>query len=122
MNNLSYILPTKLSYDDLKNIYHKYFSLSNLSKDMTNRFGAISLICYLTKSQKIKTPDITCYQVIQKVLGRGDANVTDEFIKALAIISEDYMLNCEEFNNFGLKNTKEIVDKLNSIFKEFLPF
>lgn len=118
----NYIFPDNLSYSDLKNLYYKYFSLSTLSKDITNRFGAISLICYLTNSQKLKSPDITCYQVIRKVLARGDTFLPDNFVIGLSVICEDYMLNCKEFNNFGLKNTKEIVDKLNSIFSTYLPF
>ena len=118
----NYVLPSNLNYIDLQNLYYKYFSLSNLSKDVTDRFGVISLVCYLTNSQKLKSPDITCYKVIQKVLARGDNQLPDDFIKGLSVICEDYMLNCKEFNNFGLKNTKEIVDKLNAIFNNYLPF
>ena len=115
------------TFDQLNEIYQKYFSLKNVDVTIDNKFGLISLICFLTKQARVKKPDATCLQVLEKV----NAPTTEEhfcacpngdFIKGLAIICEDYMKTKGDFMTFGMKSSKEMVAKIREILGTELPF
>ena len=36
------------SYEELRNIYTKYFSMRNMGSDINNKFGLLSLVGFLT--------------------------------------------------------------------------
>ena len=110
-------------YSELEEYYRKYFSLSCLNTTIENKFGLISLICFLTQQARKKNPDATCYQVIMKVLGNETFDkYRMEFIRGLSIVCDDFMKHSSEFLTFGLKTSKAMVDKIKEIIDTWLPF
>ena len=110
------------SYSDLKAIYERYFSLGGIAGEIDNKFDLISLICLLTDNQKKKNPDITCYEVIEKITAKGKNKLPEPYIFGLSIVCEDFRKGSESFNNCGLKSGKEMVEKINEILDKWLPF
>lgn len=107
-----------MRYDELRNFYADNFSLGNLATDIKNKFALISLICYIVHNMKAKKPDVSYYQVIYKI----DPQLPEEFIKALAIICEDFSYGCTNFPTFELKSNKEIISTIKDILSTYLPF
>jgi hypothetical protein len=107
------------SYKQLLHIYHKFFSLGFLDTDFKTKMALISLICYTTHKLKSKKPDITHYQIIQKLaVGKG---IPDRYLKALAVVCDEFGYGCTEFPTFDL-NEKEILNTIKDIFDKFVPF
>lgn len=111
------------TYKELEDYYAKYFSLGCLNTTLENKFGLISLICFLTKQARKNNPDATCYQVIKKVVkDTGFNKYQEEFLRGLSIICGDFMIQTSDFITFDLKSTKEIVEKINEIMNTWMPF
>lgn len=108
------------SYEELKGIYSKYFSLGKIAGDINNKFGLISLIGFLTKQARQKNPDATCYQVIMKVT--EGKSLPQEYVIGLAIVCEDFMYEVKDFNTCGCKSAKEMIVQINNILDNWLPF
>lgn len=108
------------SYEELKAIYSKYFSLGNIAGDINNKFGLLSLIGFLTHQARQKNPNATCYQVIMKVL--GDKTMPPEYINGLSIVCEDFMYGVKSFNTCGCKSAKEMIEQINNVLDKWLPF
>jgi len=119
MDSLLYENP---SYKDLQNLYSRWFSLGGIAGDIDNKFALISLICFLTYNQKSKNPDVTCYQVIQKIIEVGKLRLSDEYVKGLSIVCEDFLKGSTQFNTCGLKSGKDMIDKIVQILSVWLPF
>ena len=58
------------SYEELRNIYTKYFTMRNMGADINNKFGLLSLVGFLTDKARQKNPDASCYQVLIKITDR----------------------------------------------------
>lgn len=110
------------SYEDLKNIYNRYFTLSGIDGDIDNKFALISLICLLTNASKKKHPNASCYQIIMKVLESSNNSMPDDYINGLSIVCEDFMKGSTKFNACGLKTASEMIVKINEILNKWLPF
>lgn len=110
------------SYRDLSAVYAYYFTLGNLNTDIADKFGLISLICYLTFKVRKKSPKATCLQVINKIIEKDKAKYDERFIQGLSIVCEDFMRNTSSFLTFGLKTQKEIISKIREIMNTWLPF
>lgn len=110
------------SYKDLQNVYTKWFSLGGIAGEIDNKFALISLVCTLTAAQKKKNPDVTCYEVLRKIISKGKLQLTNEYVYGLSIVCEDFLKGSTKFNTCGLKTAKEMVDKINKILENWLPF
>ena len=111
------------TYSELEEYYNKYFSLSFLNTTIENKFGLISLICFLTQQARKKNPDATCYQVIMKIVGD---EITDkyrlQFLRGLSIVCNDFMKHTTSYLTFDLKTSKEMVSYIKNIIDTWLPF
>lgn len=108
-----------MKFDELRRFYKEHFSIGYLGDSLENKLALISLICYVTYKARLKKPDVTYYQIIMKVTnGMG---LTEDAIKALAIICEDFGYMCKDFPIFGLKGNDVIV-KIREILANWLPF
>lgn len=116
------ILPSKLTYSELSGIYSRWFSLNGIAGEIDNKFAVISLICLLTNAQKKKNPDTTCYEVIKKVTAKGGLTLPEDNLKGFAVVCEDFLKGSTSFNSCGLKTSKEMIDKINEILANWLPF
>lgn len=110
------------SYKDLEQYYKEYFSLEGLQCDLSNKFALISLICFLTKQARQKNPDVTCYQVIMKIIDGEESQHNMKFIRGLSIVCNDIMKHSNEFLTFDLKTSKSMVNKIKEILSTWLPF
>lgn len=113
-----------MSFNELRTLYSDNFSLGyinsgNNRSSIENRFVLISLINYLTYKTKLKHPDTTHYEIIMKLT--KNLGLSDEFIKGLAIVCEDFAYQCTEFPTFGLKG-QDIIKEAISILKSYMPF
>lgn len=114
-----------MSFNELRRIYSENFSLGYLNLQSENGYTSferkmilISLINYVYHKNKPKNPDLTYYELIYKI----DSTLPDNFIKALAIVSEDFATGCyDEFPTFGLKG-KDILKEIKNILSSYLPF
>jgi hypothetical protein len=110
-------LEHSISYEELKDLYNRYFSLNNLGADINNKFALISLLCYVYNKMRTKNPNVTPYQIIMKI----DANTPRNFAMGLSIMCEDFSYMCSEFPLFGLKGN-QITAKIKELLSNILPF
>ena len=66
-----------LSYKEMLRIHSKLFSLGFLDADFKTKMALISLICYITYKAKMKKPDVTHYQIVQKLANGKGLGVMD---------------------------------------------
>lgn len=108
-----------MTYKELKKVYKDNFTLGYLNTDIKNKFALISLICYTVYKLKEKKPDITYYQIINKLSDGSGMNELEKY--SLAIICEDFAYGCRDFPTFELKG-KEITEKIKELLKSYMPF
>lgn len=106
-----------ISYEEMVQNYNMY-SLGYMGTDINSKFAVISLVGYLTFVLRKKKPDVTCYQVIKKIVGEG---LPEDIIKGLSIVCSDFAYGCEQFPTFGLSD-KDIPKKVREILLNSLPF
>lgn len=109
---------TSPKYEELQEMYAKYFSLGYLNTDISTKFALISLTCYVTEKIREKKPDVTHYQVLYKIL--RDV-IPSDFIKTIAVICSDFGYRCTEFPTFGIA-PKKIPEKIKEIASSYVPF
>ena len=116
MSNLENTLePT---YKQMQQVYREWFT-SGYLHSMQDKLALFDLIGWLVTSLKKKKPDITYYQIVYK-LAKG-TGLTDMDIKKIAIISEDFAYECDDFIDFGL-TLKEVPANIREILCKILPF
>ena len=116
MSNLENTLePT---YKQMQQVYREWFT-SGYLHSMQDKLALFDLIGWLVTSLKKKKPDITYYQIVYKLA--KDTGLTDMDIKKIAIISEDFAYECDDFIDFGL-TLKEVPAKIREILCKILPF
>ena len=109
------------SYEEMKTLYSKYFSLDFLGSDINNKFALISLTCYLTSKLKAKKPDVTHLSILCAINNKGTTHVSEDFIKGLAVVCSDFAYGCTQFPTFGIEE-KKIPIKIKEILSCWLPF
>ena len=114
------IISSRPSYEELKEIYNKYFTLSYLGSG-TNKLALISLVCHLTNVLKAKKPDMTCWTLLYQLNKSIGEPIDDTSLKGIAILCEDMLYGTTEFPTFGLKD-KEIPEKIKELISNWLPF
>lgn len=108
-----------LPFKELDSYYRNNFSLGYLNTDINTKFALISLICYVTYKTQMKKPDTTYYQVIMKL--STNLGLPEKFIKALAIICQDFGYGCTTFPLFNI-DEKKIIPTIRELLKQHLPF
>ena len=106
------------TYNQMQQVYREWFT-SGYLHSMQDKLALFDLIGWLVTSLKKKKPDITYYQIVYK-LAKG-TGLTDMDIKKIAIISEDFAYECDDFIDFGL-TLKEVPAKIREILCKILPF
>jgi hypothetical protein len=116
-----------MNFEELRKFYSEHFSLGYLNPISENghssferRLILISLICYLYSKNKPKNPDLTYYSLVYKLSDK--LGLSDDFIKGLAIVCEDFAYNCSDgFPTFGLSG-KDILKEIRGILSTYIPF
>lgn len=116
------VIIEKPTYQELSDIYSKYFSLGYLNTDTGSKFALISLTCFLTRQARLKNPDATPYQVLMKIIGDTPENKSWEFVKSISIICDDFMKQTSDFLTFEMSTSRDMVLKIREILNAYLPF
>lgn len=103
-----------------KNFSTGYFS----SEKLSNKLALISLICLVTYKMREKDKNITVKTVIEKIIQRqlSTSETFDSFLFGLSIICEDFMYGVKEIDNFGFKDSKQVIQKIKELLNEWMPF
>lgn len=107
----------RTKYEDLQELYQKYFSFGYINTDFSSKMAIISLCCHLVKVLEKKKPDITHYQILRKC-GEG---IPEDIIKGMAVVCSDFAYGVSDFPVFGLSD-KEIPAKLRELLNNYIPF
>lgn len=91
--------------------------------DNNQRIILITLLCNITQNLRKKDPKVLVIDLIEKIIKNETGSALDEFLvkasyQCEALLSGDQA----QFADFGLKETKEKVDKIRKIADNFLPF
>ena len=105
-------------YEQLQEIYQKYFSMGYIGIDFESKLALLSMICYITEQMKAKKPDVTHYQVIRNIV---KSSWPEDLIKGVAVVCSDMSYGCSKFPTFGLTN-KQMVAKIKELADNYLPF
>ena len=101
-----------------------------LPVSFVDKLGLVSLLGFLSFSVKLKTPQATTFQVVEKILNPNlKEYLKDEhflyFIYRICILVDDFSTNVKnnkEFELFGLKTQKDIISQINNTLEQGLPF
>lgn len=108
-------------YEQMQQIYAKYFSLHFLGNDITNKFALISLVCYITEKLKAKKPDVTHWSVLYQINKKGNNPVPEDLLKGLAVLCSDFAYGCSQFPTFEIED-KKIPEKIKELLNMWTPF
>lgn len=108
-----------MKQNDLRDIYSKYFTVGYIGTDIKKKFAVISLICYIVNNLKEKNPDVTYYQIVNKLsIGTG---MTEDEILGLSIVCEDFGYQCTTFPTFDIKPA-DMPKTIRQLLMRRLPF
>lgn len=110
-----------MNYEKLSKVYEKHFALNYLGTNFSDKLACISLTCYITNEIRKKKKDITCLEVLHKVMGDDLPEYVEKFLQVLSIICTDYMYGCKDFIDFGIPK-KEMPKKLKELIDNYCPF
>lgn len=106
------------SYEDLRKVYKRCFSLNYLGKDISNKLLLISLVGRLTYILKLKKPDWTHWKTLYTI---NKNLLPDNILKGICIVCEDFAYGCEEFPVNNIPD-KEIPAKIKELLNNYMPF
>ena len=87
------------------------------------RIILITLLCNITQNLRRKDPKVSVIDLIEKLIKDETGFALDEFLVKISFQCEALLLGDQvQFSDFGLKETKEKVDKIREIINDFLPF
>ncbi len=112
------------SYEKVRTIYTKYFSLGHLNTKFENKLALIDMICYVTNhinKNKDALHKVTCYDIICKIGKDFPDEVHQDFFKSLGAICDDFMYGCDEFPTFGV-NPKDMPKEILKLLNTWMPF
>lgn len=107
-----------MEYKELKDLYHRHFWMGGMTSDLSDKLALISLICYIVYKVKLKNPDATYWSVVYKL---GKDIVSEDVLKAISIICEEFGYGCSYFPTFGIED-KQIPNKIKELLGMILPF
>lgn len=104
------------------NEYRKNYTIG-VYYNLTDRLVLISLICFAYKNLKLKNKDLTFLELLLKITKDfKPSKVFSEHLENLAIICEDFYYGTKTVENFGVKDSKEIINKIKEILNNWYPF
>lgn len=97
---------------------------------MIDKFGLISLLGFISFSVKSKNPTLTTYDILLKIMNPLLTNYMSNkhfihFLYNVCTITDDFTIHAKgpkDFELFGLKTQKEIIDQINNILEKWCPF
>jgi hypothetical protein len=112
-------------YFNKKELYLKNFGLGNFieSKSVNDKLILISLVTLVYLKSREKNPDILPIQILLQITKHKDYNsVFYDMLVNLSLLVEELSYGVTEADSCGLKNSTEIINKINSILTTWIPF
>lgn len=110
-----------ISFEELCEMYNKYFSLGYLGTDGSNKLACIALVCNITNALKKKGKILNCYEVLLSICKDYTSFQKNTFLKGIGAICQDFLYFSDTFPDFGLE-PKQMPKKVREILDEYLPF
>lgn len=111
-----------MPFEEVCDLYTKYFSLGHINSDVSDKLAIISLTCYITNAIRKKGKNVSCYDVLLKVVpGLGDFE-KNTFLKGLSALCQDLMYDCNTFPDFGIEPKKMPEQLRQLIYDKYCPF
>ena len=114
-----------LSLDDKKILYSRSFGfgfLDSKDNDLDSKLMLISLVGLVSYKVRDKNPELSTLDILKQITGYNNTTVGYDFIENLSIIVDDFLYGIKTFNSYGLKNSKEIINKINELINQWIPF
>jgi len=108
-----------IKYEELKRLHSQYFGFYHLNISLNEKFAVIAMICSIVNELKKKKPDITYYEIVNKLC--SNKGFDKDFIWGLSIVCEDFGIDAKEIPNFGIK-VAEMPKKVSELLNNYLPF
>jgi hypothetical protein len=115
----------KLNYEEKKQFFSDVFSLGSFSEtdNVNDLLILISLISLSYLKLKETNPNITVLSILIKISGKIDKESSYyNMLENLSIIVEEFCYNKKNADSCGLKDSKEIINKIKSILNTWIPF
>lgn len=116
----------QLSFNDKRLVFNKLFNLGFMGDSIDNKLILISLIGSFYLKAKEKNPSMTMLEAVKTLVDEEslptDIKEKEQLIDSLAILTEEFVGNVQKGNTFGIKNAKDLKDKVNEIIKSRVPF
>lgn len=117
-----------MTFQDKQVVYDKEFSLGFLGDKIDNKLILISLICSFVLMARKKDSSLTVLDCVKKLTDYEQLASVDKFgidgkfYESLAVICESFLYGVTEGNTFGIKNAKDLKDKVKEILSNRVPF
>lgn len=110
-----------MTYQDASILYSNTFGLKSLPVSGRVKLELINLICFIV----VKTgKKITPYEFLVNQVYKNDKCIPIHEVIAISCICNELLYQCEngDFNNYGYKTGKELMERVKSILDDTLPF
>lgn len=112
-----------LSYEEKKSFYLKTFSLGYFGDSTDNLMILLSLVLLTYLKLGKSNPKVTVLAILLKITGQtNDGSYYYKMLESLSIIVEDLSHSNKNPNSCGLKNSKEIINKIKELLSTWTPF
>lgn len=115
----------ELDIEDKKILYSRSFGFGVLgsdNKELDDKLKLISLISLTSHKIKEKNKNLTTLEILKQITGYNKDSIGYNFIENLSIIVDDLSYGNSNFNSYGLKTSKEIINKINELINQWIPF
>jgi hypothetical protein len=114
------------TFKDKTDLYEKYFSFGyTLNEDLSDKLKLIHLICLVTFKMRNSEPNITCREVLERILKINlDTRIEgiSDYYQTLAIICQDLLYGIKNVDTLGYTNPKDIINDIKKLLENWLPF
>lgn len=113
----------KLNAEDKLKVYTRSFGFGSLeSNKLNDKLTLISLVALTASKLKEKDKSLTTLDILLKIT-KSELNYgIYDFLVNLAILVDDLSYDTYEFDPCGLTDSKQIINKINEIIQQWLPF
>lgn len=110
----------EMSFEDKSQVFHACFNLGYLGENVNSKFPLIGLIALVSTKLQEKNPSLkNTYDVLTQVI---KPRVSAEDLMTLGLFVDSFSYGVKKFDNYGLKTSKEILDKIKELLNAWTPF
>lgn len=112
-----------LDFDSKSQVYTRCFGFGNMSSGvLNNKLILISLVALTVNKLKEKNKDLTTLDILLKITNTKPNYGFYDFLVNLSILVDDLAYDTYEFDSCGLTDSKQVINKINELVNQWLPF